>query len=216
MVSRPLATPYSCQRPWAYFALSFLCLGWIAFPRSPNPDSFAADLTRVGSIQTNGEEWVVFKFDAPKSRAVLIQGIWSIGKDRMIFPSLTRAEAFPAATSPVWQQTRAGGSNLLKVRRVGGGAWQARVYFVAPLRLASQWRGRLQACWRFQSFKPLMWDLIEPDRYFVESGFVTTVETVPQEIKARPRTQPSSEFVPDLFSLEMGTTTTDESHRSRE
>jgi len=167
-------------RRWLWVCLGILFAGvaCIAILRPENPSAITVKLTPVGEIQTNGEHWVLFRFDAPKSRAVMIQQFLTVGGDHMLFPLLTRGECFPDSKQPVHELIKKGGSRLLKVRRVGGGDWQLRVDYMVPLGFGRQWSERIRASWRKHSFKPWSRTYIERGQRFVESEFVKTTETV--------------------------------------
>jgi hypothetical protein len=146
--------------------------------RRENSNAITVNLTPVGQIQTNGEHWVLFQFDAPRSRAVSIHQILTVGGDRILMPSLTRAESFPDPKLPAHERIKGGDSRLLKVRRVGGGDWQLRIDFVVPLALGRQCLERSKASWQEKSLTPWNRTYIERGQRFVESEFVKTTETV--------------------------------------
>ena len=167
-------------RRWLWVCLGILFAGvaCIAFLRPENTNAITVNVTPVGEIQTNGEYWVIFRFDAPKSRAVMIWQILAVAGDRILSPAGTRVESFPDPNRSVHERIKAGGSRLLKVRRVGGGEWQARFDLMVPLGFGRQWRARIQDSWRQKNFKPWSRNYIERGQRFVESEFVNTTETL--------------------------------------
>ncbi len=190
-------------RRWllALLGISFVGAAFIVFFPAGNPNAIAISATPVGEIRTNGEHWVIFKFDAPKSRAVIIQQVLAVGGDRMLSPAWTRADSFPDPDRPVHERIQAGVSKLVKVRRVGGGDWQARFDLMVPLKFGGQWHARIKACWRQNSFKPWSRNYLERGRRFVESEFVKTTETVLPTASPRPAAVPPSAFLPFPFAM---------------
>jgi hypothetical protein len=143
-----------------------------------DPSSIEVKVSPVGEIQTNGEQWVIFQFDAPKSRAVMIHGVLAVGRDHLLYPTLTRAESHPDPSRPLDELIKAGSSKFLKVRRVRGGDWEARFSAVVPLGFLRQWGTRIKCCWRWKSFKAWGLTFIERDHPFVASEFVKTSEAL--------------------------------------
>lgn len=167
------------MRRWLWAPLGILIIGiaYLARFSDEDPDAIAVSATRIGECQTNGEHWIVFRFDAPKSRAVMIQQVLAVGGDRMLSLGKTRAESFPDPSRPIDERIEAGSSKLLKVRRVGGGNWQARFDLIVPLKLGAQLHARIKTSWRQKSFKSWNRNYVERGRPFVESAFVKTAET---------------------------------------
>lgn len=171
--------PGWCRRwLWVCFGVLFAGVACIAFLGPENPSAITVNLKPVGEIQTNGEHWVLFRLDAPKSRAVCIHQMLTVGGDFLLIPQLTRAECFPDPKLPVNARIKGGDSRLLKVRRVGGGNWRLRIDFVVPLTVGRQCLERSKASWRAKSLAPWNRTYIERGQRFIESDFVKTTETL--------------------------------------
>jgi len=75
----------------------------------------------VGDLKTNGEHWVIFRFDAPRKRAVQIVTVQVRGSDNnpvITYPlpsgTVARALSIPDSTVPISELVKAGSSNSLR------------------------------------------------------------------------------------------------------
>src|SRR4051812_28538086 len=105
----------------------FIVLGvvaiWAVLLWHKLPESDVARVVAVGDLKTNGEHWVLFRFDAPKKRAariVTVQVSTSDGNFLNAYPSAANqhdsAGPFPDSTVPISELVKAGKSRQLKVR----------------------------------------------------------------------------------------------------
>lgn len=206
---------------WICTGIFFAVMTFIVLLPAESPNGVTVNLAAVGEVQTNGEHWVLFRFDAPKYSAVIIQQALTVGADNQRVPTLTRAESFPEPRLSVYGLVKANSSKLLKVRRLGGGDWHLRIEFLKPLGFTRQWLERSKAMWRMWGMRspvrsPAPWKrtYIERGQRFVQSGFVKTSEAA---FAPLPPVQPCSveDSPSDLFSFPIVTDMDTDSGKGR-
>jgi hypothetical protein len=161
------------RRLLASFAVLILgTMGVVLLP-GEDPKSDVPQLEIVGDIKTNGEHWVIFRFDAPKRRGAVIKGAQVIGADNLVVNKLfgddVRTPPIPGSTMPVLDFVQAGCSKRFEVRESVEGEWRFRLPVVLSLGFPRQQLNRLEACSRLRSFKPWTRNYVERNLMIIES-----------------------------------------------
>lgn len=162
-------------------------------PGGPNND--LASVVAVGDVKTNGEDWTIFRFDAPRGKAASIYSVQVIGVNNFAIPKLPgdgTVLSTPDSIVPIWETVKRGHSKYFKVRQVGGGEWRLRLELLFPLSFPKQHYARMYGCFRSRSLKPWARNYIERNHGIVESQAVSTTEAVIQTSRPPP---------PPLFPL---------------
>jgi hypothetical protein len=192
----------------------FIVLGVVAiwtvllWPKLPESD--VARVVAVGDLKTDGEHWVLFRFDAPKKRAariVTVQVSTSDGNFLNAYPSAVNpdnsAAPFPESRVPLSELVKAGKSRQLKVRHVGGGPWRVRLCLMVRLGFEKQYAARIRACCIEKSLKPWGRYYLERNYCIIESEAVSTTDFgVPSANPSTP-VSPTPPWSPadEIFSL---------------
>jgi hypothetical protein len=203
----------------ACFIILSVVATWIVLLRREVPGNDLARVAAVGDLKTNGEHWVIFRFDAPQKRAVSIVGVQVIGSDNVpeiagsdnirpnstapIYEWLNYVQSTPDSTVPIYELVKPGSSKQLKVRHAGGGEWRVQLCLMVHLELRKQYAARVEGCWRWKSLKPWTRNYVERNYRIIKSEVVRTLGS--EAPRANPPTSPSS-ITPwspadDVFSL---------------
>src|SRR5439155_16221936 len=67
----------------ACFIILSVAATWICLRGREVPENDAARLVATGDLKTNGEHWMIFRFDAPQKKGVQIVSVQVIGNDNI-------------------------------------------------------------------------------------------------------------------------------------
>jgi len=172
----------------AFFMILSVVATFIVLLRREFPQNDLARVVAVGDLKTNGEHWVIFRFDAPAKRAAQIASVQVRAFDHIFqgntYPvaplaAVAGSGAFslPDSTVPIYEVVEAGSSKQFKARHPGGGEWRVRLNLTVHLKFGRQYSARIRGCWRQGSLKPWTRNYIEKGQYFIESEVVSTVDS---------------------------------------
>jgi hypothetical protein len=176
------------------------------------PKNDLARVVAVGDLKTNGEHWVIFRFDAPAKRAARIGTIQVRSSDNTWGPYLVApfpvvagnsALSFPDSTVPIHEVVKAGSSKRFKVRHSGGGKWQVRLSLSVHLEFSRQYSARIRGCWREMSLKPWKRNYVEKNYMNIESAVVSTVDAEPPKPLSPPSPITPWSLPDAIFSIEI-------------
>ena len=167
---------------------------WIVLLRREVPEADLARVVAVGNLKTNGEHWVIFRFDAPPKKSVQIVNVQVIGRDNFPanpYPFVPTSDSsvlsMPDSRVPIFAVVKAGSSKQLKVRQTGGGEWRVRLCLMLHLELGKQFAARIKGCWRAKSLKLWTRSYVEKNYRIIESEVVTTTDSgIPRASRATP------------------------------
>jgi hypothetical protein len=154
----------------------------LLFPHDPTYDF--AGVAVVGESKTNGQHWVIFRFDAPRGKAATIASIAVVGSNNVAFTKLPgdgTVVSIPDSTVPIQENTKSGHSKYFQVRQVGGGEWRLRLALLIRLGFVKQHSARIADCWRTKGLKPWARNYVERGYRIIESQIVSTTEAIAQE-----------------------------------
>jgi len=157
---------------------------WIILWSHEFPENDVARVVAVGDLKTNGEHWVIFRFDAPKRTGALIANVQVSTPDGVplnTYPWIgdqdNSASCFPDSTVRISEWVNAGKSKQFKVRHVGGGEWRVRLCLMLRLGFRKQYGARIEGCWRSKSLKPWTRNYVERNYRIIESDAVSTADS---------------------------------------
>ena len=159
--------------------LSLFAIGVVLLRR----ESSEGRAVPVGELKTNGEHWVIFRFDAPKARAVSIGTVSVIGSNGTPEPTYPFIQdkhnvvlSVPDSGVPIYGFVKAGKSKVFKVRHAGGGEWRIQLCLMVHLGFLKQYTARIKGCWRAKSLKVSIPDYVEKNYRIIESKTVRTID----------------------------------------